>query len=88
VGRAVVWRQDTGKSERPASARIDVDQDHLRTAADIAGTYSAVSASVAVAGGGKTAWLQNQNGVIIEIHGAQMGFELSLNLSGVTIRLE
>jgi hypothetical protein len=71
-----------------ASADLVGTASHLRTASDIAGSYSAVSASVAVAGGAKTARLQNQNGVVIEVHGVQAGFELSLNLSGVTISLQ
>jgi hypothetical protein len=61
---------------------------HLRTPADIAGTYSAGSASVAVAGGAKIARLQNANGVVLEVHGAQVGFEASLNLGGVTVALQ
>src|SRR5262245_11327786 len=42
---------------------------NLRTAADIAGTYSAVSAGVAVAGGAKAATLQNSNGVVLRLQG-------------------
>jgi hypothetical protein len=61
---------------------------NLRIASDIAGTYSAVAAGVAVAAGGKTARLQNQKGVVLELHGTQVGFELSLNLSGVTVSLQ
>jgi hypothetical protein len=61
---------------------------NLHTAGDIAGTYAAVSASLAVAGGAKAAQLQNEKGVILELHGKQVGFEASLNLSGVTISLQ
>ena len=61
---------------------------NLRTASDIAGTYSAASASLAIAGGQKAATLQNANGVVLELHGKQAGFEASLNLGGVTITLE
>ncbi len=61
---------------------------HLRAAEDIGGSYTAVSAGFAVAGGGKTARLQNANGVVLELHGRQVGFELSLNLSGLTISVE
>ena len=60
---------------------------NLRTAADIAGTYSAVSGSVAVAGGAKVARLQNANGVVMELQGTQAGFEVSLSLSGMTVAL-
>ena len=60
---------------------------HLKNAADIAGGYTAVSASLAVAGGAKVAKLRNQNGVVLRVHGAQVGFEASLNLGGMTISL-
>jgi hypothetical protein len=55
---------------------------------DIAGTYSAAGAGVAILAGGKVIRLQNNKGVIIELHGAQMGLDLSLNLSGMTITLQ
>jgi hypothetical protein len=61
---------------------------NLRTAADIAGTYSAVSAGIAVAGGAKAATLQNANGVVLQLRGRQVGFEASLSLSGLTISLQ
>jgi hypothetical protein len=61
---------------------------NLRTAADIAGSYAAVSAGLAVAGGGKTAQLQNSKGVVLRLRGRQVGFEVSLNLSGVNIALQ
>ena len=61
---------------------------NLRTAADIAGSYSAVSAGVAVAGGGKVATLQNSNGVVLRLQGRQVGFEASLAVSGMTISLK
>jgi hypothetical protein len=60
---------------------------HLRQASDIAGTYTAVGASIAVAGGAKTARLQNSRGVVLEVRGRQVGFEASLNLSGMEISL-
>jgi hypothetical protein len=61
---------------------------NLRTAADIAGTYSAVGAGIAVVGGSKVAQLQNGNGVVITLRGVQVGVDLSLNLSGMTISLQ
>jgi hypothetical protein len=60
---------------------------HLRTAADIEGSYSAVGAGLAVAGGGTTARLRNANGVILELRGVQVGFAASLGVGGVTISL-
>ncbi len=61
---------------------------HLRTASDIAGSYSAASASIAVVGGAKVARLQNGKGVILELHGIQLGLEASLNLGGMVIALQ
>ena len=61
---------------------------HLRNAADIAGTYVATSASVAVVGGGKVATLQNEKGVVLKLHGVQLGVEASLSLSGMTLALQ
>ena len=60
---------------------------NLRSAADIAGTYTAVSGGVAVAGGAKIARLQNANGVVMELQGAQVGLEVSFSLSGMTVAL-
>jgi hypothetical protein len=61
---------------------------NLRTAADIAGNYSAVTAGVAVAGGGQAATLQNSNGVVLTVQGRQVGFSASLAVSGLSIAVE
>jgi hypothetical protein len=61
---------------------------HLRTAADIAGTYSALSAGIAVAGGARAVTLQNANGVVLTLRGRQVGFQASLSLSGLTISMQ
>jgi hypothetical protein len=71
-----------------AGADLVGTASNLRTAADIAGTYSAVSAGIAVAGGGKAATLRNANGVVLQLQGRQVGFEASLSLSGMTISLQ
>ena len=52
---------------------------------DIAGTYTAVSGSVAVAGGAKGVQLQNARGVVMVLQGRQVGLEASLSLSGMTV---
>jgi hypothetical protein len=41
-----------------------------------------------VAGGAKAVALKNSNGVVLELKGAQVGFEASFNLSGLTISME
>jgi hypothetical protein len=71
-----------------AGADLVGTASNLRTAADIAGTYSAISAGVAVAAGAKAVTLQNSNGVVLQLHGRQVGFEASLSLSGLTISLQ
>jgi hypothetical protein len=71
-----------------AGADLVGTASNLRTAADIVGTYSAVSAGVAVAGGGKAATLQNSKGVVLRLQGRQVGFEASLSLGGMTISMQ
>jgi len=61
---------------------------NLHRASDIAGVYTAASASVAVAGGGKVVTLQNSNGVVLTLRGRQVGFEASLSLSGMTLSVD
>lgn len=60
---------------------------NLRRPSDIEGTYRAVSAGVAAAGGGSVARLRNSRGVELEIRGKQIGFMASVDLSGLRIRI-
>src|SRR5262249_29794898 len=60
---------------------------NLTRAPGIAGTYTAVGAGVAIAGGATAARLQNANGVVMEVRGRQVGLEASLNLSGMTVSM-
>ena len=71
-----------------AGADLIGTASNLRTAADIAGTYSALSAGIAVAGGARAATLQNSNGVVLQLQGRQVGFSASLSVSGLTISLQ
>ena len=71
-----------------ATVNLEGTARNLRTAADIAGTYGAASASVAIVGGAKVATLKNEKGVVLELHGVQLGLEASLSLSGMTIALQ
>jgi hypothetical protein len=54
----------------------------------IAGTYAAAGAGATFVGGGQVARLQNQNGVILEVQGVQVGFQVSIGLGGMTISLQ
>src|SRR5258708_33093215 len=60
---------------------------NLRGPASIEGTYSAIRASGALAGGAGDVALQNANGVILQLSGPKVGVELSAAVAGVTIRL-
>jgi hypothetical protein len=60
---------------------------NLYNPADIAGTYGVAGAGGAFIGGPAVARLQNEKGVILELHGVQMGFQVSLGVAGMTIAL-
>jgi len=61
---------------------------NMRTAADIAGTYRTVAVGLTVGGGAEAARFQNENGVILDLLGAQLGLEVSLGSAGMTIALQ
>ena len=59
---------------------------HLRRPEDTAGTYTAVGAGLAIAGGAKVARLRNANGVVLELRGRQVGFGC-FDLSGMNVSM-
>lgn len=61
---------------------------NLRSPTDIAGTYGAAGAGFTLVGGAKVAQLQNEKGVILQVHGVQLGLEVNLDLAGMTIALK
>jgi len=61
---------------------------NLHSPGDIAGTYSAIGAGGALAAGAGGVALQNQRGVVLELHGVKVGVELSAAVGGVTITME
>ena len=61
---------------------------NLARPGDIEGTYSAVEAGVAVAGGSKVARLKNSKGVVLELRGKQVGLMFSVDLSGMQVALK
>jgi len=71
-----------------AGAELVGTATNLHHATDIAGTYSAISGGLAIAGGAKVVTLQNSKGVVLHLHGKQVGFEASLSLSGLTVSLQ
>ncbi len=60
---------------------------HLHSPGDIAGIYSAIGAGLSVAGGRQVAQLTNARGVVLRLHGRQIGFSFSIDLSGMSISL-
>jgi hypothetical protein len=60
---------------------------NLHSPADIAGTYGAAGAGATFVGGAAVARLQNEKGVVLELRGAQVGFQVSLGLGGMTIAM-
>jgi hypothetical protein len=66
---------------------------NLQGPESIEGTYSAVGAGAALAGGAGSVRLRNNNGVItnvviLQLSGPKVGVELSAAVAGVTIRLK
>ena len=61
---------------------------NLRGPGSIQGTYNAVGAGVALAGGAGGVQLRNANGVVLQLSGPRVGVELSAAVGGVTIRLK
>jgi hypothetical protein len=70
-----------------ASADLRGTASNLYKPADIAGTYGAAGAGGTFVGGAAVARLQNEKGVVLELHGAQLGFQVSLGLAGMTVTL-
>ncbi len=70
-------------------ARIEMTGEvyNLKQASDIEGTYTAVGASGAIAGGAGIAELQNARGVRLRVSGRQIGLMVSIDLSGLQISL-
>lgn len=60
---------------------------NLNSPTDIVGTYTAIGAGIAVAGGARIMRMQNQNGVILELKGTQIGFEANAGLSGLSLSM-
>ena len=70
-----------------ASARLSGTAHNLANPADIAGVYGAAGAGGTFVGGAAVAHLRNERGVVLDLHGVQMGFQVHLGLGGMTIAL-
>ena len=61
---------------------------NMHSPGDIAGNYGAIGAGSALAAGAGGVQLQNEKGVILQLHGVKVGVELSAAVGGVQIALE
>jgi hypothetical protein len=61
--------------------------DYINELGDFAGTYSAVGAGGALAGGAGGIQLRNDKGVVITLQGTKGGLEVSANVTKVVITL-
>jgi len=75
---------DVGASKYSASGTVY----HLKKLSDFDGNYVAVSAGVAIAGGGDAVYLRNQNGVVIKLASTEVGLRFNLAASGVDLALK
>jgi hypothetical protein len=64
------------------------DVYNLKTAADLAGKYAAVSAGLSLAKGVAGLTMRNTKGVVINLRSAQQGVQLNLGVDGFTINMK
>jgi hypothetical protein len=61
---------------------------NLKTASDLAGTYAAVGAGIALAGGEGRTTMRNQKGVLVNLYAVQQGVRLNIGPEGFTITMQ
>jgi hypothetical protein len=64
------------------------DVYNLKTAADLAGNYVAVSAGLSLAKGVAGLSMRNDKGVVINLRSAQQGVQLNLGVDGFSIKMK
>jgi hypothetical protein len=64
------------------------DVYNLKTAADLAGKYVAVSAGLSLAKGASGISMRNNNGVVINLKAVQQGVQLNLGVDGFSIEMK
>jgi hypothetical protein len=74
---------DVGYAEIKARGKVY----NAKTPLDVTGTYGAVGAGVALAGGVAGLAMQNERGVVIDLSATQQGVKLNLGPQGLTITM-
>ena len=64
------------------------DVYNLKTAADLAGKYVAVSAGLSLAKGAAGLSMRNNKGVVINLRSAQQGVQLNLGVDGFDLKMK
>jgi hypothetical protein len=64
------------------------DVYNLKTAADLAGKYVAVSAGLSLAKGAAGLSMRNNKGVVINLRSAQQGVQLNLGVDGFSLTMK
>jgi hypothetical protein len=77
-----------GLSIGGSTAELVGEVYNIWSPADIEGVYAATKASYAVGGGETVTVLRNARGVELHLSGKQIGLEISLDLSGLSISLQ
>lgn len=74
---------DVGYAEMKARGKVY----NLKKPRDLSGTYAALGAGVALAGGAAGLAMQNERGVVIDLSASQQGVKLNIGPQGLTIRM-
>lgn len=69
------------------NARLSGRITNLSSLGDVEGTYTSIGASGSVGSGKNYQQFRNELGVHLELYGIQDGFEMSLDVGGMTLRL-
>lgn len=61
---------------------------NMHQASDIEGIYTALGAGVAVGAGMRALQMRNAKGVVLTLEGQQLGLQLDLDLSGMSVSIQ
>jgi hypothetical protein len=61
---------------------------HIRSPYDVSGVYGAVGAGAALGAGGQAIVLRNEKGAVLRLLGHQVGLQVNIDLSGMSISVK